>query len=230
MANNELRLGVTGMPSKRELKKASALAFVEVAETFHQGVRPQTLAKRREELPDTLGIVVRAHRDLTFPRKDDPGAGLLRESEAVEGGWTHTINAARAARAAAVLMRSPADFTPTKRNKEALVVAGARFAEELPGTRAIWEPRGLWGSDELAEVAAASGFVPAFDPLADEAPQDDGEAFFRLVAPGGIRARYGEDDLIELLELALERTCTWIGFEYDGAIHDASRLAGMLSG
>lgn len=226
---SELRIGATGLPSKRELKKARNLAFIEVTETFHQGVRPQTLAKRREELPDSLGLVVRCHRDLTFARKDDPGAGLLRDSETVEKAWAATINSAQAARAAAVLLRSPADLTPTQRHRDALIRAGARIAQDLPGTFAIWEPRGLWGAEDLVEVAGAAGFIPGFDPLADEGPEDDGPAFFRLAGPGGVRARYGQDDLVEVLELAVERSSAWVGFDYDGAIHDASRLAGLLA-
>ncbi len=225
---SELRIGFSGLPSKRQLKKAGTLAFVEVQETFHQGVRPQTLAKRREELPDRLGLVIRAHRDLTFSRKDDPAAGLLRDTETVERAWASTLTSARAARAAAVLLRSPADLTPTQRHRDALNAAGARLAQELPGTFAIWEPRGLWGPEELVEVAGEAGFIPAFDPLTDEPPVDEGPAFFRLAGPGGLRARYGQEDLIEILELALERESTWIGFDYEGGIADASKLAGLL--
>jgi len=225
-----LRLGVTGLPSKRQRRKATGLSFVEVSATFHQGVRPQTLAKWRADLPEEIGLVVRAHRDLTFPRKDAPGAGLLRDSEDVEAAWTHTLNAAKAARAAGVVLISPADFTPTDRHRNALAKAGARIARDLPGVRAIWEPRGLWGGDMVTAVAAETGFIPAFDPLGDEAPEDTGEAFFRLIGPGGVRSRYLEDDLLEILEMATERPATWIGFDYDGALGDLPRLASLAHG
>ena len=225
-----LRLGVTGLPSKRQRRKATGLSFVEVAETFHQGVRPQTLAKWRADLPDDVGLVVRAHRDLTFPRKDAPGAGLLRDTEDVAAAWTHTLRAAKAARAAGVVLISPADFTPTDRHREALARAGARIAEELPGVRAIWEPRGLWGADTVTAVAAQAGFIPAFDPLGDEAPEDTDEAFFRLIGPGGVRSRYLEDDLLDVLEMAAQRSATWVGFDYDGALSDVPRLASLAHG
>ena len=226
---SELRIGICGVPSKRQLKMAGTLAFIEIPETFHQGVRPQTLAKRREELPDSLGLVVRAHRDLTFPRKDEPSAGLLRDSRVVEDAWTATLNSARAARAAGVLLRSPADLAPTARNRDALAAAGTRIAQELPGVFAIWEPRGLWAPEELVAVAHAAGFIPAFDPLTDEPPEDEGPAFFRLAGPGGLRARYGQDDLAQILELALERESTWIGFDYEEGARDAGRLTELLA-
>jgi uncharacterized protein YecE (DUF72 family) len=226
----ELRIGATGLPSKRQLKRSATLAFVEIAETFHQGVRPQTLAKWREDLPDSIGMVVRAHRDITFLRKDDRGAGLLRDTETVQKAWDATLKTARAARAAAVLLRSPADLTPTDRHKEALVAAGARIAQELPGAFAIWEPRGLWGGQELVELSTAAGFIPGFDPFADEAYHDKGPAFFRLAGPGGLRSRYGEDDFIDLMELASERESAWVGFDHERGFHDASRLAELLSG
>lgn len=223
-----VRVGMAGRPGRRE-RGVSALHYVEIHETFHQAVGAETLARWVAALPADKDVVLLAHRDLTFERREAPGAGLLRGSAAVGLAWDVTLEAVAAAGARGLILRTPAAFTPTDGHRRALRAAGARLATEAGTVTAFWEPRGLWDPDEIEEIAADAGFVPAWDPLLDGAPDGgDGPALFRLPGPGGVRGRYGEDDLLEVLERAQGRDRVHVTLDHPGGLADARRLARLL--
>ena len=65
-----------------------------------------------------------------------------------------------------------------------------------------WEPHGLWDQDETIVFARGLGLVPVFDPFAElETPPGRGTAYFVLHQRRGLRAKFDDFDMEDLLEL-----------------------------
>ena len=221
-------IGVVGLGRRREALGADGAAVVELAETFHQRLRPATLARWRADLPDTLRLVLRAASDVTHPRQRSATTGHFRETDEVEAAWVATVDAARAAQAKAVVFRTPASFSPTKAHREALQRFSARAAADLPGVSLVWEPVGLWEDEEASELAAEAGLVLAVDP--QRTPPPPGEvAYCRLAGPLGVRGRYDDLDLLEVLRDVADRPCAYLVFDHPAALRDARRLAALAA-
>jgi len=220
-------IGTVGFGGRRD-RLPKGVTVVELVETFHQRLRPATLQAWRADLPDSLQLVLRVASEVTHPQPGSAEVGHFRQSEAVDAAWEATLTAARAAEARALVFRSPASFSPTQGHRDALVRFSARATADLPDTTLVWEPVGLWEDEEAAELAAEAGLVLAVDPVRVPPPPGD-VAFCRLAGPLGVRGRYDDLDLVEVLEEVVGRSLALLVFEHPAATRDATRLSAMAT-
>ena len=219
-----LLVGTTGFPGRRERFPAADLHAVDLPETADQRLKPRTLARWRAQTPETVRFVARARTDVTHPSPGKPGSGHFRDSDVVRGAWAETVEAARALEAAALLLRTPPSFTPTTGHRATLGAFVSGAAEDLPGVSLIWEPRGVWEDEEVAEWASEAGLIPSVDPQRTIPPPGE-EAFFRLGGSGGVRSRYDDLELLDVLARAAEHQRCWVLFDHLDMLRDALRLA-----
>ncbi len=232
-------IGCAGFLGPRD-KYWQHVDMVELQETFHSFPKPAALRRTRREAPEGACIVVTAHQIVTHPA-DDPSfrvsaehkpsgpCGLLRETEAVESAWQSTLEAVEACDATGVLLRTPRAFTPSDGNRRALERFAERAQRELGPQRFLaWEPTGLWEADEAQALAEELGLRCAIDPLRDE-PLEGASAYFRLRGLIGLRSRYSDDDLIDVLELASEFEETLLVFDHTERLRDARRAKALAN-
>jgi uncharacterized protein YecE (DUF72 family) len=155
-------------------KYVAQLAFAELS-LRHPLPKPKSLAQMRKQLPEGFVIALRAPRDSVVSSQ-----GALRFTPELETSLAWLLSAADASAAAAVLIPTPADFTPGARSRELL----REFAARLPrpaGRHYVWLPSGLWEPQETEALAAEYGLVCGFDPLEVRRP-------YGPVAYGKLRA------------------------------------------
>jgi uncharacterized protein YecE (DUF72 family) len=155
-------------------KYVSQLAFAELS-LRHPLPKPKSLAQMRKQLPEGFVVALRAPRDSVIS-----SLGALRFTPELETSLAWLLSAADASAASAVLIPTPADFTPGARSRELL----REFAARLPrpaGRHYVWLPSGLWEPQETEALAAEYGLVCGFDPLEVRRP-------YGPVAYGKLRA------------------------------------------
>lgn len=182
---------------------------VELSEAIHEPIRHATLRKWNESRPDGFEYVLGASRWLTlepldesakppqeFPRRD---FGLFRPTEANRAEWAVVREQADALAANAVLFRTPPAFSPSATNLDALRTFRAEVIGDVP-FELIWEPRGIWQPEELAELGEELGMTIVRDPHgATSFPIPTEDAYYAVTAPIG-HLRFSEDDLYDLSE------------------------------
>lgn len=202
-------------------KYLETLRFAELALT---GPRPKTatLARWREELP--------ADFVLSFvcpPAAWKSEKGALRFDEDMEGAFAWTVEAAQALRADLVVLPTGGAVTTGQRDRDLLAAWVERF--RLPeGSKIAWHPTGLWDRELAIPYARKLGAILAMDPLAIEPPR--GEPTYARLRALGIRSRFTETLLLEVLEALVEAECpeAWVAIESPKSFREASRLAELV--
>jgi hypothetical protein len=154
--------------------------------------------------------------------------GALRYDEALRRQIEWTLEAADRLNVLALVLATPAEITPSVRNRDLL----AGYFERLPrvaGRSYVWSPSGLWEQEQIGSVARKLALVPAFDPLTAE-PISGSFAYARLVSLG-IQRRFS-DTMLEQVATALRRSsnqsvCTV--FDSDQFVKQASRLQSLVA-
>ena len=143
-------------------KYASALRFAEIRPPLPVP-RAGTLARWREDLADDFELALEAPLG-TFRS----AAGELRIDDGVHERVVWLRDAVSALRAFALVVRTSAEVTPSKRDRDRL--AACLDLLRVDGVQLVWEARGMWEPEELSARAVELGVVPAFDPLAAMPP------------------------------------------------------------
>lgn len=204
-----LAFGCGPIPTRRKSYFESHTAL-EISEAYTALLSGDTLHAWRKEAGRDFTMILVAHRYLTFDPDDalsdgplgHPGSehGFLRPTDANKKLWEAVDAQARAAHANIVQLRTPATFTPTRKNLANLETFRKEIIGDVP-YKICWEARGLWDEEELAELSASLDLLIAQDPYVpfDFEPPPEGEAFYTLKQPRG-RRNFDREDVIELLD------------------------------
>lgn len=201
-------------PSRRMTR---VLDFVEIAPR-PPFPRVGTLRRWRHQQAEGLRLALRAPRGAIVSAR-----GPLRFDEAMEKRLKWLVDAADAMQAFAVILPTPPDMTPGRRDRQLL----EQFAERLPrpeGRLWVWQPAGVWQAQEAYQLAEALGLVCAFDPLQWPAPQRP-EIYAHLLGLG-VQARLGEGRLEQVLDglLAAPGQRAYVSLDSQHAVREAQRL------
>jgi uncharacterized protein YecE (DUF72 family) len=180
--------------------------------------RPPTLRRWRCQLPGEFVFALNAPRSAIASR-----LGPFRFDDDLQEGLQWTVQAARALDATAVVIRTPVDFTTSRRDRDRF----AAFAERLPreqGRLWVWAPGGLWDPDSAYPLAEKLGMACAFDPLTDPVPA--GEVLYGRLIGLGTRRRFSETALREIAATVSlpEVRRAYITFDAEGSLRSAVSL------
>jgi uncharacterized protein YecE (DUF72 family) len=103
--------------------------------------------------------------------------GELRPSPELDKALEQALAVARDVEARCLVIATPASITPTDLNRKRLAALVARIPHDA--VTLAWEPRGLWDTEEAAEVAAKLGITLVVDAAREPAPKGP-FAYFRL--------------------------------------------------
>ena len=174
------------------------------------GPAVSTLRKWRKSVPPHFAFTVVAGANLSLVKA---GAGL-------EEDLTAALAAVDALEARCILLRTPADVTPSKLWRDRMATLLARFPRDV--TQVVWEPRGVWETEDAAVAAAGWGIVLSVDPSREPVPAGS-IAYVRLRALGETRS-FGPAALEKVLRAIGPRKDAYVIFETDSALAESKRL------
>lgn len=186
--------------------------------------RPGTLRKWRKDLPEDFTLSLVAPRDALVSDK-----GALRMTEEMETKRTWLGHAADALGARFLVIPTLGDLTPGLRDRQLLKswVEGLKLPEH---TTLVWHPSGLWEMEAAIDMANELGCILAFDPIeADVLPE--GEVVYARLRGIGMRKRFSEDLLIDVVESIAELSCeeNFVAFESERSFREAARLKALFA-
>ncbi len=233
MNEKSIRIGTVGFPLSRREKVYADVDVVEVVEGFDVPPLPKTARRRRKEAPATVAFTVQLPKYLweSAPSKTSlPGApeayGRFRLSEENLDLWQRAIQFAQGFGATDLVLKTPASFTPSKSNADALTQFLTRVDRQEFGV--VWEPDGAWEADGASRLARRLDLVLAVDPLRDVPPEGE-RAYFKLGPFAVLGSRLGVYDLERLAEASdpFERS-TYV-FDTRRALDDARNLRAIFN-
>ena len=171
-------------------KYAAALSFAELVLRAPLPRSP-TLRRQRAEHAADVALALRAPRSAISSQR-----GPFRFDDGLEAGLAWLLSAADALDARAVVLPTPADFTPGARDRELFAVYLARLPR--PEKRHwVWEPSGAWERDDAERLSNELGLVLSFDPLVD--PRPAGAVSYARLQALGIRRSFSQAALEQAL-------------------------------
>jgi uncharacterized protein YecE (DUF72 family) len=209
-----------------------------VQQTFYEPPQDATLVRWRRRAPPGFEFTLKAwqlvthdatsptYRRLRTPLTEDERAeaGSFRATPVVERGWRRTLECARLLRATKVLLQCPRSFRPSDENVERLR-AFCVTAERPEGLGLLWEPRGDWPPELVAELCRELDLVHAVDPFVSETRTPD-RAYFRLHGITGAYHVYTDDELRRLH--AMTPPNAYVMFNNIPRVGDVRRFAALL--
>jgi uncharacterized protein YecE (DUF72 family) len=169
-----------------------------------------TLRRWRKSVPPHFDFAVVAGRHLS---KVKASAAADRELDAARA-------AIDALHARCFVLRTPPDVTPTALWRDRIGKLVAKLPNDV--TRFVWEPSGVWESDDAAAQARAWDATLAVDPTKDPVPLGP-VAYVRLRALGGTRS-FGSTVLERVVTAVGTRREVFAIIETDSALAEAKRL------
>jgi uncharacterized protein YecE (DUF72 family) len=216
--------------------------LVEVQQTFYEPPRDATMRRWRVQAPLRFEFTLKAwqlithdatsptYRRLRRPLSAEQRAqcGSFRDTDVVREAWQRTLECARILRATAIVLQCPASFRPTDENVERLRVF-ASTAERPEGVRLLWEPRGAWPGELVAELCAEHDLVHVVDPFVAETVTPE-QTYFRLHGITGARHVYSDGELERLRAMlpAEPAVAPYVMFNNLPRVGDARRFRAML--
>lgn len=238
MAEGLTMVGCCGFPVGRK-KYFQTFEVVEIQQTFYRPPGRDTVRRWREEAPDRFEFTLKAwqlithepssptYRRLRMPLSgEEKGqAGAFRWTDVVRRAWQATADAARLLGADKVVFQCPASFKPTAENKDRL----RRFFTGIDrrGITCIWEPRGKWSEEEIAELCRELDLVHCVDPFKAEAVTG-GLRYYRLHGISGYKHRYSDEELRRLVGRAEGASVCYFMFNNVSMMEDAMRFLAVL--
>ena len=214
--------------------------LVEVQQTFYDPPADATLARWRRQAPPRFEFTIKAWQLVTHEpssptyrrlRSRPAGldeAGAFRTSPLVLDAWRRTLECAALLRATAILLQCPRSFRPTRENAERMRAFFAA-AERPGGVRLLWEPRGDWPADVVAELCAELRLAHVVDPFVDRTVTPE-QTYYRLHGVSGPRHVYTDDELRELVAmLPAEDPSPYVLFNNVPRVGDAQRFAALYA-
>lgn len=213
--------------------------LVEIQKTFYEPPQAKTARRWRDEAPKGFEFTVKAWQLITHESRSPTyrrlrtelsetqkkRAGAFKRSPIVRHAWERTREIAGLLGADKVLFQCPRAFRPTEGNKGRL----RRFFDELDrdGLTCIWEPRGEWSDDEIAELCRRCGLVHCVDPF-HARPMTGGMRYYRLHGLTGYRHTYTDAELQELAGKLPWRQASYVLFNNVSMTDDARRFRELV--
>lgn len=117
-----------------------------------------TLRKWRKQVPPSFAFSILLPSPLA----------ALGLGPAADEALERVMNAAKILQASALVLATPTSVRPTSTNIERIGALAAKLHGH--GQHLAWEPSGIWTPEEVARVAAASGWLPVVDGAEHDIP------------------------------------------------------------
>ncbi|MBK6690691.1 MAG: DUF72 domain-containing protein [Myxococcales bacterium] len=190
---------------------------VHLASTKGEGkLKGATLRRYRADVPPHFDFVVVA----------PPALAALKGGEAFEAALEETLAAIAALQARVVLLSTPTEVTPAQVWRDRIAKLVARLPTDA--TQVVWEPHGLWETDEAARAAKRLGVVLCVDAARDPVPAGP-VAYVRLPQIGAARA-YSESSLERVVDSIGERREAYVFIETTSALKECKALRKLTMG
>jgi uncharacterized protein YecE (DUF72 family) len=204
--DSEVLIGCTGFSphGRRALTQAG---LMELQESFVTPPKLATAKRWREEAPDGFVFSIRCWQAVTHGPESavwsrvskrhqlqGTDCGFFRKTECVQMAYEMMLPIVAALEARVLLFDTPASFTPTRHNRQALRDFFGTCSRPA-GVAFAWQPRGVWTGPEIEAVCREVDLLPAVDPVALDWWPTGEEAYVRLGA-----ARYSEAELGTIAE------------------------------
>lgn len=177
------------------------------------GPTAATLRKWRRSVPPHF----------TFTVVAGPHLSMLKAGAPLEADLTSTLAAVDALEARCILLQTPSDVTPSNLWRDRMAKVLTRFPQDV--TQVIWEPRGVWETDDAAVAAQRWGIVLAVDAAREPVPAGP-VAYVRLRALGETRS-FGPAALEKVVHAIGSRRDAYVVFETDSALAESKRLRSL---
>ena len=209
---------------------------VEVQQTFYDPPTPRTLERWRAEAPEGFEFTMKAWQVITHPatsktyrrlkspmtERQRAEAGGFRLNDTTLRAWETTLAAARRLRASAILFQCPASFRPTEENATAMRAFFGSI-ERPRGVRFLWEPRGPWPDELIAELCGDLSLVHTVDPFLRPALTSE-PIYWRLHGNGSHYASYTDAELQQLKSWIPTAGETYVMFNNIPRVKDSERF------
>ncbi len=214
---------------------------VEVQQTFYQPPQVKTLERWRADAPPDFEFTMKAwqlithesrsptyrrlKRELTDEEKAE--AGSFRPTAIVREAWEVSLASAKALRATRVLFQCPSSFTPTREHVRDL----REFFTRIRRPRnlvCLWEPRGEWPEQLIAELCRELDLTHVVDPYAARTLTPE-RCYYRLHGRTGWRYQYEDDELSELATMLPPAGVSYVFFNNVRMLDDAARFQMLAS-
>ena len=230
-----LKVGLCGFTINQK-SYYQTFPVLEVQQTFYEPPPLTTLQRWRDRAPENFEFTLKAwqiitHRatSTTYRRMKSPptaaqreGCGSFQDTPIVARAWKVTLACARILRATSVLFQCPASFRPTEENVAAL----RRFfgsVERPDNLRFLFEPRGAWPQELLAELTRELGLIDALDPFLRSSVTPE-LLYWRLHGIGSSYRAYTDDELRSLTEKVRSASTAYVMFNNIPRPQDARRF------
>jgi uncharacterized protein YecE (DUF72 family) len=213
---------------------------VEVQQTFYQPPQVKTLERWREAAPPDFEFTIKAwqlithaarsptyrrlKRELTDAEREE--AGSFRPTAIVQAAWEVTLASAKALKATRVLFQCPSSFTPTGEHVRNLREFFTRI-ERPRNMVCLWEPRGAWPEELIAELCRELDLTHVVDPFAART-LTPGRCYYRLHGRTGWRYQYEDDELSELISMLPQKGVSYVFFNNVRMLDDAARFQTLV--
>jgi uncharacterized protein YecE (DUF72 family) len=241
VALTEVRIGLCGFTMAWD-DYVREYGLVEVQQTFYEPPREETMRRWRAEAPDDFEFTIKAwqlvthdassptYRRLRTPltATDRAEAGGFGMTPIVLRAWQRSLDCARLLRATAILLQCPASFRPTDENAERMRTFFGSV-ERPDGMRLLWEPRGAWQAELVADLCRDLRLVHVVDPFASVSVTP-AETYLRLHGTTGARHVYIDAELEQLVEVIPRAAPSpaYVLFNNLPRVEDARRFAAMV--
>lgn len=184
---------------------------LEVQQTFYEPPSALTLDRWRAQAPSAFEFTIKAWQVIThagtsstyrrmkktpLTDRERAEAGGFRVNDTTMRAWNVTRDAARRLRATAILFQCPASFRATDENIAAMRTFFAAI-DRPDGMRFLWEPRGPWPDDVVAQLCRDARLVHAVDPFIRPSLTPE-LLYWRLHGNGSSYAKYTDAELEQL--------------------------------
>jgi hypothetical protein len=229
-----VRVGTVGFPIRDRRRVLAAVEIVELTDGRFVPPAKAAAKKIKRAWPPSVDAAVQCSSHLVDPPRsgvalpgDPRGYGGFEASEENRALWVRCMDYAVAVAARAIVVITPASFTPGPSN---LARMAAFFAVvDRRGLAVVWEPHGPWEHERAAAHAAELGLVLAVDPLRDPAPEGDA-AYFRLGPFAAMGSRLGVYDLERLAAATAPFADVSCVLDTPRALDDVRNLRAVLAG
>lgn len=220
---------------------------VELQSTFYQPPSVELARKWRAEAPPGFLFTLKAWQLITHepssptyrrlkrpvPEAERPAYGAFRPTPQVRAAWEATLAVARAVQAPAIVFQCPASFRPTAPNLGNLERFFASIERE--GRLIVWEPRGDWAPEVVADLCGRLDLVHCVDPFQGGEPAGRGAVYVRLHGRGGYHYQYSGEELARLADLCRRwrlagRNPLYVMFNNTAMKEDALRFSALARG
>jgi len=228
------KIGCCGFAASRSAY-FKTFGVVEVQQTFYQPPKQDTLKRWRDEAPADFEFTLKAWQLITheassptyrrlrqrLSEQQKQQVGAFRYTGIVRQAWETTLHVARVLKADKIIFQCPPSFKPTDENKDRM----RKFFSHIDRTNitAIWEPRGKWRNELVAELCRELDLVHCVDPFKAEC-MTDGLRYYRLHGTTGYRHTYSDQELHDLTGHRAGKAAMYFLFNNMTMYSDAKRF------